>query len=267
MVENKVENKIKEMAKSAASFLFPFIIVIIIWEIIADFNLITKLPSPSQLLETFYSLLFQKQVLLKHLGNSFYRLIIGYMLAAGIGIAVGSLMGVKKSIAETFSPLLSLLIAVPTIAWVPVLLITLGLGDETVIAAIFLGGFFAIAYSTMNGIRMVDKHLVDAARIMGGGRFSVFFHVLLPGSLVSIIPGLRLAIGYSWRALVGAEMLAALVKWGIGKMIYEARFWNDVKTMFVGLVIIGITGLMLDRFLMGTIERKTVEKWGMVSRR
>ncbi len=199
-----------------------------------------------------------------HLQQSVYRLLMGYLLAAILGIGLGTLMGIKKQIAEMFSPILSLLIAIPTIAWVPILLITLGLGNETVITAIFLGGFFAIAYSTMHGIKTVNKTLINAAKTMGSTKTSLFIHVLLPGSLVSLLPGLRLAIGYSWRALVGAEMLAALVKWGIGKMIYNARFFNDVELMFVGLIIIGFAGLILDHVVMGTIEKWTIEKWGMI---
>jgi len=248
-------------------FIFPFIVVGIIWEILADLKIISILPSPYHLIERFYDLSFQKHILEKHLYYSFYRLLIGYLLSTIFGIAVGALIGIKKIISDIFSPVLGLLISIPTIAWVPVLLITLGLGDKTVITAIFLGGFFEVAYSTINGIRMVDKNLVNAARIMGANRLKTFFHVLLPGAMVSIVPGLRLAIGYSWRALVGAEMLAAMVKWGIGKMIYEARFWNDVTTMFLGLAVIGIMGMLLDRFLMGYIEKATIERWGMVKKR
>jgi ABC-type nitrate/sulfonate/bicarbonate transport system permease component len=116
----------------------------------------------------------------------------------------------------------------------------------------------------MHGIRMVNKNLINASKIMGGSGFVLFKKVLLPGSLVSIMPGLRLAIGYSWRALVGAEMLAAMLNWGIGKMIYSARFWNDVELMFLGLIIIGLAGLSLDYILMRNIEKYTIEKWGMI---
>jgi len=248
-------------------FIFPFIVVGLVWEILVAVKLVTLLPSPHELIIRFYQLSFQKHVLEKHLYHSLYRLIIGYLLATIFGIVSGTLIGIKKIVSDIFSPILGLLISIPTIAWVPVLLITLGLGDKTVIVAIFLGGFFEVAYSTVNGIRMVDKNLVNAARIMGASKLKIFSHVLLPGAMVSIVPGLRLAIGYSWRALVGAEMLAAMIKWGIGKMIYEARFWNDVVTMFLGLAVIGIMGMLLDRFIMGYIEKATIERWGMIKER
>jgi ABC-type nitrate/sulfonate/bicarbonate transport system permease component len=143
----------------------------------------------------------------------------------------------------------------------------MGLGDKTVITAVFLGGVFAIAYNTMRGIEMVNKDQINAARLMGGGGVKLFALVLLPGSLASVITGLRLGIGYSWRALVGGEMLSALVEWGIGKMIYQARFWNDVAVMFVGLMVIGLCGFLLDRIFLKWLERETVEKWGMLAKR
>jgi ABC-type nitrate/sulfonate/bicarbonate transport system permease component len=148
-----------------------------------------------------------------------------------------------------------------------VLLITMGLGDRTVITAIFLGGFFAITYNTMRGIEMVDEDQMNAARLMGVSGLRLFSSVLLPASLVSIITGLRLGIGYSWRALVGGEMLSALVEWGIGKMVYQARFWNDVAAMFVGLIVIGLSGFLLDRIFLKWLEKETVEKWGMLVER
>jgi NitT/TauT family transport system permease protein len=245
-------------------FIIPFIVVIFAWEIIAKTGLVSQLPAISDIFLKFIELAFTKETLFLHMSGSLYRLLIGYFLAITLGIGLGLLIGLKKSISNIASPILSLLIAIPTIAWVPVLLITLGLGDETVIAAVFLGGFFAITYSTTHGIRTVDKNLVNAAKIIGAGKIELFSSVLLPGSLVSLIPGLRLAIGYSWRALVGAEMLAAMVRWGIGKMIYTARFWNDLQTMFLGLIIIGIAGLLLDRFLL-LMEKMTIVRWGMVT--
>lgn len=264
-MNKKIYSKFFEKTIFLLKFLLPFIVVVIIWELIGQLQIIDQLPLPSQLIVKFYELTFEKDILIKHLSSSLYRLIIGYILAVVFGILVGVLIGIKKSISDMFSPILSLLIAIPTIAWVPLLLITLGLSDETVIAAIFLGGFFAIAFSTMHGIRSIDKSMIKAAKTMGSSELNLFIHVLLPGSLVSLIPGLRLAIGYSWRALVGAEMLAAMIRWGIGKMIYTARFWNDVKLMFLGLVIIGLTGLILDRLIMGIIEEKTIKRWGMVT--
>ena len=214
--------------------------------------------------EELYNLTFVKKALQQHLVHSLQRLFVGYILAVIIGVIIGTILGLQKIVREMFSPILSLLISVPTIAWIPVLLITMGLGDKTVITAIFLGGVFEITYSTIAGIRSVNGQQVNAARIMGVKGLSLFVKVLLPASLVYIMPSLRLSIGYCWRALVGGEMLSAMIAWGIGKMIYEARFWNDIKVMFVGLLIIGLLGVILDRVLLKRLEQGTIEKWGMM---
>ena len=263
-MKNKTKESVEQTLKNVLFFIIPFLVVIPIWEIISQSGLISQFPAPSEIYTKFCYLAFEEDLLSQHLTGSIYRLIIGYVFAVSIGIFIGTLIGLEKIISDIFSPILSLLISIPTIAWVPLLLITLGLGDETVVAAVFLGGFFAITYSMIHGIKTVDKNLINAGRITGAGKYELFKSVLLPGSLVSLIPGLRLAIGYSWRALVGAEMLAAMVKWGVGKMIFTARFSNVIETMFLGLVIIGIAGLILDRLLL-YIEKKTVVKWGMVT--
>ncbi|MFZ5919283.1 MAG: ABC transporter permease [Chloroflexota bacterium] len=252
----------------AVEFLLPFVVVGLLWELLVRVGVVTaaSLPPPSMLLSKVWKLAFEQKVLWRHLGQSFYRLAAGYLLAVGGGVAAGALLAMRQTLRHMFSPLLSLLISVPTIAWVPPLLITLGLGNKTVITAIFLGGFFAITYNTIRGIEMVSQDQIHAARLMGVSGIRLFVTVLLPGSLVSIITGLRLGIGYAWRALVGGEMLSALVEWGVGKMIYQARFWNDVTAMFVGLMLIGLSSSLLDRVLLKWLEKQTVEKWGMLAR-
>jgi NitT/TauT family transport system permease protein len=250
-------------------FLFPFLVLGSLWEVVIRLGLVNAklLPAPSMLMQELYELLFRKQALQYHLYYSLYRLSLGYFLAVIVGVMMGTVLALSTMMRQMFSVTLSLLISIPTIAWIPVLLITLGLGDKTVITAIFLGGVFEITYSTVAGMRSVDQQLTNAARIMGATRWDLFFKVLLPGSLVSIMPALRLSVGYCWRALVGGEMLSAMIKWGLGKMIYEARFWNDVKVMLVGLAAIGILGVVLDRLLLKTLEQATLEKWGILVER
>jgi NitT/TauT family transport system permease protein len=246
----KVPTKLSEIVQ----FLFPFLVLGSLWEVLIRLGVVNAklLPAPSMLMQELYELLFRKQALQYHLYHSLYRLFLGYLLAVIVGVMMGTVLALSKVVRQMFSVTLSLLISIPTIAWIPVLLITLGLGDKTVITAIFLGGVFEITYSTV---------------IMGATRWGLFFKVLLPGSLVSIMPALRLSVGYCWRALVGGEMLSAMIKWGLGKMIYEARFWNDVKVMLVGLAAIGILGVVLDRLFLKTLEQATLEKWGMLVER
>ncbi len=253
--------------KEFGQFIFPLMVAGMIWQLAVSYGFIKAalLPSPSMIALEFYRLIWVKQTLLHHLGSSLYRLAIGYFFAVAVGILAGALLGLNRTVREMLSPSLSLLMAVPTIAWVPVLLVTMGLGDATVITAVFLGGVFEMTYCTMAGIRSVNRQQINAARIMGVNGPKLFFKVLVPASLAMVMPALRLSNGYCWRALVGAEMLSAMILWGVGKMIYEARFWNDVKIMFVGLLLIGVCAVLLDRIVLKPLERSTVERWGMLS--
>jgi len=122
-----------------------------------------------------------------------------------------------------------------------------------------------MCYSTITGVKTVPKSYVHAARIMGCNPVQMVYRILVPGAMTSLIPALRLSIGYCWRALVGAEMFAAMIEKGLGKMIYEARYWNDIPAMFVGLITIGAVALLIDSTVLNWIQINTVEKWGMVT--
>lgn len=246
-------------------FVTPPLVVIALWEAAVRFDLVSSdtIPAPTEIGDRLLTLA-RDGVLLEHVAASAWRLVVGYLLSVVIGIAVGAVLASSRPLRNAFSPILTLLLTVPTIAWVPVLLIVLGLGDATIITAVFLGGFFAIAFNTMRGVEMVDKSQVRAARTLGVSGLGLFPRVYLPASMVATITGLRLGIGYAWRALVGGEMLSALAEWGVGKLIYQARFFNDLTAMFVGLLIIGLGSLFVDRVVLKRLEVATIEKWGMV---
>lgn len=260
----RITNRLRELT----SFLLPIIAVVVVWEVVVDIGLLEAkaLPAPSMIAQKLYHLLTPEPIILIHIYESVYRLVIGFALGAVLGVLLGILIGSIEAVKKALSPIISFLISIPTIAWVPVLLITFGIGDKTIITAIFLGCFFPVVYNTTEGIRGISKQLVWASAMTGANRITTFFKVQLPGASVSILTGLRLGSGYSWRALVGAEMLAA-TQWGLGFMIYAARAFYDITTMFAGLVLIAIGGLLLDRIVMDPAERRTVERWGMVVKR
>ena len=248
-------------------FLLPLISLILIWEFIFRIGLIKVLPSPLDVAGRLVSLTTNLKggfpLLLRHLGASLLRIGVGFSIAMLIGIPVGLLMGINRHVNLLLRPIFSLFLPLPTLAWVPILLIIFGIGDTTIVIAIFLGGFFSIAYNTASGVRGIDRDLVRAARTMGAGRWALFSKVLLPGSMVSVLAGIRLAVGYSWRALVGAEMLAAANE-GIGYMVFSARQFSAVDVMFAGLVVIMVAGFAMERFLVEPLEKRTVHRWGMI---
>ena len=203
-----------------------------------------------------------------HIGYSFLKVLIGFAIGSLAGIIIGILMGLSKWIYRLLNPIFSLLISIPTLAWVPIMVIIFGYNDTTIILSIILGCFFPIVYSTTNGIRSIDRNLIWAARIMGANNFEIFFDVLLPGSLVSLITGLRLGIGYSWRAIIGAELLVSLLNpTGIGYFILGAQYTFNVPYIIVAIVLIALGGLLLDAVLMKPLEILTIRKWGLIEKK
>lgn len=201
------------------------------------------------------------------IGRSFLRVLIGFSIGVVSGILVGIIMGLNKWIYRLLNPIFSLMIAIPTLAWVPIVLTIFGLNSTTIIITVVLSCFFPIVYSTTNGIRSIDKKLIWAAQIMGANKIEIFFDVLLPGALVSIVAGIRLAIGYSWRAIVGAELLIPLTDLkGIGYYIGAGKVANQTAQIMIGVFLIALGGLLLDAALMKPLEQLTIKRWGMIQK-
>ncbi len=261
------ESRTPESWRSRFLFLLPILSLIILWQMVFQAGVIRVLPSPLQVLRTLLSLISRTDgpwpLLVVHVGSSLLRIGAGFGLAMVLGVSVGLLMGMNRYVGFLLRPIFSLLLPLPTLAWVPILLIIFGIGDLTVIIAIFLGGFFSIAYNTASGVRAIDRDLVRAARTMGASPLELFSKVLFPGSMVAVLAGLRLAIGYSWRALVGAEMLAAAGR-GVGALIFSARQFSDVATMFAGLVLIMVAGFLMEKLIAEPLESRTVKRWGVI---
>jgi NitT/TauT family transport system permease protein len=267
MDEKKSTNPTHRKIITIFQTILPFLVIGFVWEVAARLNLISTvtLSYPTEILKRFFELAFVDGLLWKHFFSSFARLLIGFSIASISGTIVGALLSLNTTLNKMFEPVINLLVSVPTIAWVPVLLVVMGLGDKTVITTVFLGSFFVIVYNTMRGIEIIDKNIINAAYSMGVHSSKLFFKVIIPASFLSILTGLRLGMGYAWRALVGGEMLSAMIKWGIGKMIFQARFWNDAATMIVGILMIGFSVILIDKVVISYVEKRTVIRWGITN--
>lgn len=273
------ENKYGKIMWRSTKTILPFIIIAIIYEVLAvilnasvsSLNSNILPPTHKIISFAFDSLIpgpdsSSKSVMIDILW-SLLRVLIGFLSGVLSGILVGIIMGFSQILYRLFNPLFSLMISIPTLAWVPILIILVGLNIRTIIITIALSCFFPIVYSTTSGIRSIDKKLIWAARMMGANNIEIFFDVLLRGSLVSIISGLRLAIGYSWRAVVGAEILVTLTEGtGIGFYIMGGRSANMPVQIIVGVLLIAIMGLLLELLFMTPLETLTLKRWGMVEK-
>jgi ABC-type nitrate/sulfonate/bicarbonate transport system permease component len=134
---------------------------------------------------------------------------------------------------------------IPPLALVPVLILWFGIGEPSKLALILLSSFFPIFLGTTTGLSSVDPKLVEMGRSLGFSRMRILSEIMLSESVPSIVNGLRLGLGYSWRALVGAEMVAASS--GLGYWILDAEEMARIDTVFAGIIVIGLLGILIDR--------------------
>jgi len=250
--------------KATLIFMTPIFVLLLLWELAVVLELmdIKVLPAPHMIVARGLQLLQQSTdyVLLSHIGYSLMRALIAFVFAVLVAVPVGFFLGLSGSAYAWTSPVLSMLLPLPAVAWTPIFLVTLGRGDLTIICVCFLGAFFPILYSTIQGVQAISKHSIWVVRSMGASPLNIFFMVLLPSSLPTLLTGFKLGLAHSWRTLVAAEMLAAAA-FGLGYMIFAARAYADVPSMFVGIAMLALLGFFIEHILFGNIERATIRRW------
>jgi NitT/TauT family transport system permease protein len=191
------------------------------------------------------------------------RVLLGLFLASLVGIPVGMLMG-RFRMAERFSlPLVSVLMPIPSLAWVPIFILWFGIGETTTILVVTYAATFPIIYNVWIGVRAVSPLWMRAALSMGATQRQLFRKVVLPGAAPYVFTGIRLAFGRAWIAVIGGEMLANPA-WGLGRVIFDANEFLNSEVMIASLIGIGAIGLFFERVVFQTVENRTVARWGMV---
>ena len=199
----------------------------------------------------------------RHVAMTLYRLLSGFALAVVVALPLGIMMGRFRPVENFFMPLASALMPIPSLAWVPVFILWFGLGNTVSILIVFYAALFPMMLNAWSGVRSVNQLWLRAAGAMGANEHSMFWKVILPGASPFIITGLRQAFLRAWIAVVGAEMLASS-DWGLGWVIYDAKEFLNADVMLASLVVIGCIGFAFERLVFGSIERATVQRWGMV---
>jgi NitT/TauT family transport system permease protein len=198
-----------------------------------------------------------------HAAGTLYRVLFGLGLAIIVGLPLGILMARWKPIENFFMPLVSALMPIPSLAWVPVFILWFGLGNTVAILIVFYAALFPMLLNTWSGVRAVNPLWLRAAGAMGADERALFWKVMVPGASPFIITGVRQAFLRAWIAVIGAEFLAAS-DWGLGWVIFDAKEFLNTDLMLASLVVIGAIGFAFERLVFGSIERATVQRWGMV---
>src|SRR5690625_5302213 len=224
------------------------VLLVILWQVIIYIGQYEEalLPAPFTVLQALQEMVLDG-VLFVHLQASLFRFVIGYFLAAIPAIILGVILGRMKKLWVICDPVVQLLRPISPVAWSPFIVLWFGIGDMPAIAIIFIAAFFPILLSTVNGIRNVDNHYLKIAANLEFNKLTLLKKVLIPASLPSIVSGLHMAVGTAWIFLVAGEMIGAQT--GLGYLIVDARNTLDLDYVLAGIVVIGVLGFILDRFI------------------
>ncbi len=218
---------------------------LVIWWLVTTFGGIDPkfLPSPAKVWSAFVRLSSTGE-LLKDTVASLWRVGVGFGLAVVLAIPIGVLMGSFPSIRALLEPLFSLMRYMPAPAFIPLLILYLGIGEEPKIMLIFIGVFFFNSLMVMDTVKFVPKELIEATYMLGGDRWEVLKQVILPYVLPGIIDACRINLAAAWQLVIVSELIAATE--GLGRRISVAGRFLKTDEIFVGLIVIGIIGLIFD---------------------
>jgi sulfonate transport system permease protein len=201
------------------------------------------LPSPATVLHAAAGLAADGTLLTNTL-VSVTRVGIGFALAVAAAIPAAILFALLPGLRDIAEPPLEFLRQTPPLALIPLLILWLGIGEAQKLGIIVLACFFPIFLGTLGGLAQVDPRLIEVGRVCGLSRAAIVWRIVLPAAAAPIVIGLRIGLGYSWRALVGAELVAASS--GLGYLIVDAENLARTDIVIVGIIVIGTLGLLAD---------------------
>jgi taurine transport system permease protein len=235
-------------------------ILLVAWLALTQTGLVSDLfmPGPGELWSALTDLVeegYKSRTLLEHVSDSMMRVLVGFGLGALVGTFLGLLMGYVPVIDAICAPFIEFLRPLPQLAYLVLLIIWFGIGEASKITLLFLTALPVSAVAARDGVRNVSAARIQAAQSLGANRWQIFRHVIFPSALAEIFTGARLAIGIVYGTLIAAEIIAGSS--GIGWMIVDAGRFLRSDYVFVGIFIIGLMGIALDRILL-SVERRAV---------
>lgn len=230
------------------------------WIVICELEIVPPLfwPSPMAVLEKFYLIAvegYRGHTLAGHFLISLYRVMAGFLLGTILGTLLGIAMGLNSIIRGIFDPIIELYRPVPPLAYIPIIIIWMGIGDSGKIMLLFLATFAIMVINARSGVKSVTVEKIHAAYSLGASRWQVLRHVILVNALPEIFTGMRVSMGVCWATLVAAEMVAATA--GLGWMVLNAARYLRTDIVIMGVIVMGIIGYGFD-LLMRLLENKLI---------
>jgi NitT/TauT family transport system permease protein len=220
-----------------------------------------SMPSPAMVAESFAGLL-RDFTLIKSIGMTMYRLVIGFTISIIIGISVGLAMVKFQGFGKTMSSFAVGLQSFPSVAWVPFAILLIGLNDLGILFVVIMSSVFSVMMSTYSGIRNIPPLYIQASRNMGAKGFSLFRYVMIPAATPSLLVGIKQAWSFAWHALIGAEILIA-ASVGLGHILLVGREFQLMDQIIASMISIFAIGLLFDRIMFSKLEDKVRDRWGL----
>jgi len=222
--------------------------VLAFWEMAIRLHWVTSpfVVSPSTIVRATIDS-FSGGDLLRDVGVTLRRMLIGFLAGSSLGLVVGLFMGWSRTIKALVNPVIWVIYPLPKIALLPLIMLLVGLGEPPIILIIALGAFFPVVVNTTSGVASIEPIYLDVAKNYGASRLQTFTRVLVPGSLPMVFAGLRLALGISLLLAVVAEL--AIATDGIGAMLWISWETLRVERIYVAIAVIAVLGLALSGLL------------------
>lgn len=244
-----------------------YLLLIIIWELAyrigVDWLRLWKayiFPSPIAVFTTLWGLVADGTLAIAVLASA-KRILLGYFISIIIGIVVGLAIVRFKYLDENVSPLILGLQTLPSICWLPFSILWYGLNESAIIFVIAVGSTFAVSIAIESGMKNINPIFVRAAKTMGAKGFKLYWNVIIPASLPSIISGLKQGWSFAWRALMAGEMISATK--GLGQVLMVGRDLADISQVMAIMIVIVVLGVAVDKLIFGRIEMDIRQKWGL----
>ena len=239
--------------------IITILVLLALWEVLSRLGVISMLalPRPSHLALTISSLAtrgFPKDITVwLHIRATVWRILQGYLLAAVVAIPSGLIIGRLYLLERAINPIVTFARSVATISLLPLAIAWFGVSELSRVLLIMYGAFWAILTNTIQGVKSVDRTLINVGRMYGASRSGLFFQVILPATLPRIFAGMKVALGIAFMVIIGVEMIGTVQ--GLGALIQQARYFYKSDVAIAGTIFIGIFGLLIS-IVLDWLERR-----------
>ncbi|WP_187614879.1 MULTISPECIES: ABC transporter permease [Microbacterium] len=246
------------VARILGGLLLP-VVILVAWQMVTASGLIEpyRLPTPGSVFQAGVELAESGQ-LWTHIAISVQRVLLGFAIGSVIGLAAAGVVGLSRWGDVLLSPTLAAIRAVPSLAWVPLLILWMQIGEESKVTLIAIGAFFPVYTTVASALRHVDPQLVEAGRSFSLHGWSLFRTVQLPAVVPSVVAGLRLALAQAWLFLVAAELIASSM--GLGFLLTDSQSTGRVDRILLSIVLLALLGTITNGVL-ALLEKYLLRRW------